>query len=98
MSLLASLKPGGRGGSRRARENRIPGTVRLAAGERERSLSGDAAESGRQKRYWLWLDIAMTGLWVALLLSVVAYAVIEGETAMAQLDGLDLVAARSTSR
>jgi hypothetical protein len=39
----------------------------------------------------------ITGLWVALLLSIIAYALIEGEAVMAELDGLDLVAAHSIS-
>jgi len=69
----------------------------LARDAGDRTFSADAGETGRRKSYWLWLDIAMTGLWVALLLSIVAYAVIEGEAALAQLDGLDLVAAHSTT-
>jgi hypothetical protein len=72
----------------------MPPAARDAGGN---SFSTRADEAGGQKRYWLWLDIAMTGLWVALLLSIIAYAVIEGEIAMAQLDGLDLVPAYSTS-
>jgi hypothetical protein len=48
-------------------------------------------------RYWHWLDVAVTVLWVALLLSVVGYAIVEGETALAQLDGLALVATYSLS-
>ncbi len=58
--------------------------------------SEDAATDGR-KRYWFSLDHVVTGLWVALLLSIIAYALIEGEAVMAELDGLDLVAAHSIS-
>jgi|SRR5664279_351267 len=98
LSLLASFKLGGRGGWKRARENRRPQTTRLPEPDvGERTSSMGAAETGGHKRYWLWLDIAMTGLWVGLLLSIVAYAVVEGEAALAQLDGLDLVAAHSTA-
>jgi hypothetical protein len=97
-SLLASFKPGGRHGWKRARENRSAKTMPLLARDvGERAFSTGAAETGRHKRYWLWLDIAMTGLWVVLLLSIVAYAVVEGEAALAQLDELDLVATYSTS-
>jgi hypothetical protein len=58
--------------------------------------SEDAPTDGR-KRYWFSLDHVVTGLWVALLLSIIAYALIEGEAVMAELDGLDLVAAHSIS-
>jgi hypothetical protein len=98
LSLLASLKPGARDGGNRAPKNPGPGaTRRLTRDAGDRTFSADAGETGRHKSYWLWLDIAMTGLWVALLLSIVAYAVVEGEAALAQLDGLDLVAAHSTA-
>jgi hypothetical protein len=63
----------------------------------ERIASSEDAPTGRGKRYWLWLDIAITGLWVALLLSIIAYALVQGEAALAQLDVLDLVAAYSLS-
>jgi len=52
---------------------------------------------GEGKRYWLWLDNAITGLWVALLLAIIAYALVGGEAVLAQLDGLDLIAAYSVS-
>jgi hypothetical protein len=63
----------------------------------ERSAATEDAPSGKREGYWLWLDIAVTGLWVALLLSIIAYALVEGEAVLAQLDGLDLVAAYSSS-
>jgi hypothetical protein len=98
LSLLASFKPGGRAGWKRAREKRGPGAMPTAARDSNgRSFPTRADEAGARKRYWHLLDIALTGLWVTLLLSIVAYAVIEGEMAMAQLDGLDLGAAHSTS-
>jgi hypothetical protein len=97
-SLLASFKLGGRGGWRRAREKHGLEAMRLPVRDAsERKSTTDAAEISGHKRYWLLLDYAMTGLWIALLLSIVAYAVVEGEGALAQLDGLDLVAAYSTS-
>ena len=63
----------------------------------ERIASTDDAQTRRHKRYWHSLDHVITGLWVALLLSIIAYALIEGEAVMAELDGLDLVAAHSIS-
>ncbi len=63
----------------------------------ERLASTDDAPTRRHKRYWHSLDHVITGLWVALLLSIIAYALIEGEAVMAELDGLDLVAAHATS-
>ena len=63
----------------------------------ERIASTDDAPTRRRKRYWHSLDHVLTGLWVALLLSIIAYALIEGEAVMAELDWLDLVAAHATS-
>lgn len=98
-SLLASIKSGTRGVWRRARENLGSEAGQAAARDADaQKRSAGAREAGRHRRYWLWLDVAMTSLWVALLLSIVAYAVVEGETAMAQLDGLDLVATYPISR
>jgi hypothetical protein len=62
-----------------------------------RIAGSEDAPTGRRKRYWFSLDHVVTGLWVALLLSIIAYALIEGEAVMAELDGLDLVAAHSMS-
>ena len=64
---------------------------------RERTAWSEDASTDSRKRYWLSLDHVVTGLWVALLLSIIAYALIEGEAVMAELDGLDLVAAHSIS-
>jgi hypothetical protein len=63
----------------------------------ERIALTDDAPTDRRKRYWFSLDHVVTGLWVALLLSIIAYALIEGEAVMAELDGLDLVSAHSIS-
>jgi hypothetical protein len=97
-SLLASFKRGHRSGRRRALQKSaseaIPKQIRDPG---ERIAAAEDAPAGERKRYWLWLDIAITGLWVALLLSIIAYALVEGEAVLAQLDGLDLVAAYSMS-
>jgi len=61
----------------------------------ERIVATADAPAGDRKRYWLWLDNAITGLWVALLLAIIGCALIGGEAVLAQLDGLDLVAAYS---
>ena len=63
----------------------------------ERIVATEDPATGERKRYWLWLDNAITGLWVALLLAIIAYALVEGEAVLAQLDGLDLVATYSLS-
>jgi hypothetical protein len=63
----------------------------------ERIVATEDAPVCEGKRYWLWLDNAITGLWVALLLAIIAYALVGGEAVLAQLDGLDLVAAYSLS-
>jgi hypothetical protein len=59
------------------------------------ALAEAHADESSHKRRWLWLDHAVVALWIMVLLSIVAYAVIEGETVMAALDGLDLVATYS---
>ena len=63
----------------------------------ERIAAPGDAQTGERTRYWLWLDNTITGLWVALLLAIIAYALVDGEGVLAQLDGLDLVAAYSLS-
>ena len=63
----------------------------------ERMAGSEDAPTAGRKRYWFSLDHVITALWVALLLSIIACALIEGETVMAELDGLDLVAAHSIS-
>jgi hypothetical protein len=98
-SLLALFKRGHRGGRTRTLQEFGSELIRQQTcdpGERIAS-SEDAAPTERRKRYWFSLDHVITGLWVALLLSVIAYALIEGEAVMAELDGLDLVAAHSIS-
>jgi hypothetical protein len=85
-SLLASFTRGHRGGRGHA--------LQKSACEARRQQPRDP---GERNRYWLWLDNAITGLWVALLLSIIAYALVEGEAVLARLDGLDLVRVYSLS-
>jgi hypothetical protein len=94
LSLLASLKRGYSGERRRVHQN-------VAGGETPRQTSdADArialtAEVPTGTRFRLLLGDFITTLWVVLLLSIVAYALIDGEAVLAELDGLDLVAAYS---
>lgn len=103
MSLLASFKPG-RSGWRSARGKQdfsASNAVEQQASRANTPLSSpeddqaDQADTG--KSHWRWLDRAIVALWIAMLLSIIAYALIGGEVVMAQLDGLDLVAAYSLS-
>jgi len=93
-SLLASLKRGYRGEGRGVRQN-------VAGGETPRQTSGADARIGSTAevppgtRVRLLLSDFMTTLWVILLLSIVAYALVDGEAVLAELDGLNLVAAHS---
>ena len=97
-SLFASLKRGHRGRRRLALQKNTSEVIRQQTRDPgERIVATKDAQGGEGKRYWLWLDNAITGLWVALLLAIIAYALVEGEAVLAQLDGLDLVAAHSLS-
>ncbi|HWZ72720.1 MAG TPA: hypothetical protein VN326_14775 [Casimicrobiaceae bacterium] len=97
-SLLASFKRGLRDGRRRALQKSVSDAMRQQTCDLgERIAATEDAPTGKRKRYWFWLDKAITGLWVALLLSIIAYALVEGEAVLARLDGLALVAAYSLS-
>ena len=98
LSLLTSFKRGHRGGGRRALQESLSETIRQQTRDPdERIAATENAPADKRKQYWLWLDDAVTGLWVALLLSIIAYALVEGEAVLARLDGLDLVATYSLS-
>jgi hypothetical protein len=98
LSLLTSFKRGHRGGGRRALQKSASEVIRQQTRDPgERTAATENAPADKRQRYWRWLDNAVTGLWVALLLSIIAYALVEGEAALARLDGLDLVATYSLS-
>jgi len=98
LSLLASFKRGYRGGRRRALQEGASEAMRQQTRDPgERTAATGNAPADKRTQYWRWLDNAVTGLWVALLLSIIAYAVVEGEAVLARLDGLDLVATYSLS-
>ena len=95
-SLFASLKRGHRGRRHVALQKSTSEVMRQQTRDPgERIVATADAPAGDRKRYWLWLDNAITGLWVALLLAIIGCALIGGEAVLAQLDGLDLVAAYS---
>ena len=97
-SLIASFKRVHRGRRHRALQKSASEVMRQQTREPgERIAATGDAPSANRKRYGLWLDNAVTGLWVALLLSIIAYALVEGEAVLARLDGLDLVATYSLS-
>jgi hypothetical protein len=97
-SLLASVTRGHRGGGSHALQKNVCEARRQRPRDRGQQIAAtDDAPAGKRNRYWLWLDNAITGLWVALLLSIIAYALVEGEAVLARLDGLDLVRVYSLS-
>jgi hypothetical protein len=97
-SLFASLKRAHSGQRHLALQKSTSEVIRQQTRDPgERIVAPEDAPSGERERYWHWLDNAITGLWVALLLAIIAYALVDGEAVLAQLDGLDLVAAYSLS-
>jgi hypothetical protein len=98
LSLFASLKRGHRGRRHLALQKGTSKPLRHQTRDPgERIVAPGDAQTGERTRYWLWLDNTITGLWVAFLLAIIAYALVDGEGVLAQLDGLDLVAAYSLS-
>ena len=94
LSLLASIKRGHRGEGRRVH----PSSACEASARQTPEANGGIAPSAPPPsgmRFRLRLHDAVTALWAILLLSIVAYTLIEGEAALADLDGLDLIAAHS---
>jgi hypothetical protein len=96
LSPLASLKRGRRGEGCGAHQNGECEDIRRRTQDADGPFASSAdAPTGIGPRFRLRLDDAITALWVLLLLSIVAYALVEGEAVLAELDGLDLVAAYS---
>ena len=93
LSLLASSRMGRGGEWRRTREKVEP---MLKGATKPRYPGGEAspaAPSGgaERRRHFAWLARTLTLLWVATLLFIVGYAAVKGESALADLDQLDLV-------
>lgn len=96
LSLLASFRMGRGGEWRRTREKlgRLAVTSPRKSSRRpngEESTAAPACGPGR-KRQLMWLNRAVTVLWIVSLLFIVGYATVKGELALADLDELDLVA------
>jgi len=93
ISLLASFKIGRGSGWTRARQRLARGTRYRArqahAPIRRRSASTRASVEGI-KRYRDRLRELMVALWIALLLSIVGYAAVDGEAGMAQLETIGI--------
>ena len=97
-SLRTWFRPGRRAHWQRVQRKRGPDAAPDCPRDSiEHSIPPDVIEADARRRYWHWFDVVLTILWVALLLFIVTYAVVKGETALAQLDGLALVAAYSLS-
>jgi hypothetical protein len=100
LSLLASYKIGRGGGWYRARQRaaRIaacaPQKLRDSSGRSSSPAPGPMREAKRRR---LSLHVIVAGLWIALSLLLVGYATLRGEIALAELDGLDLVATYSSA-
>ena len=97
ISLLASFKIGRGGGWTRARQKLARSTLYRTRQTRAPTRKRSASTPGEIRRYRDRLRVLIVALWIALLLSILGYAAVEGEAGMAQLDGLDLVAAYSLS-
>jgi hypothetical protein len=89
ISLLASFKIGRGGGWTRARQRLARSTNRIRrarAPPRKRS----ASTPGEIRRYRDRLRVLIVALWIALLLSMLGYAAVEGEAGLAQLDDIGI--------
>ena len=98
LSLLASYKVGRGGGLRRARQRVARFAVSSLLKTRDsgsKTSSPGPGPTHEAKRRRFRLHVIVAGLWIALSLMVVGYATIRGELALAELDGLDLVATYS---
>lgn len=91
LSLLALYKIGRGSGWHRARPRVAEGrNARCSSRDSSRGSSPQPGPASESKR--LRLHAIVVGLWIALSLALLSYATIEGERALADLDGLDLVA------
>jgi hypothetical protein len=88
ISLLASFKIGRGGGWARARQRLARSTLNRTRRPRARKRS--ASTPGEIRRYRDRLRVLVVALWIALLLSIVGYAAVEGEAGMAQLDDIGI--------
>jgi hypothetical protein len=98
LALLASYKIGRGGGWSRARQRvartafGVPQKPRDSGGRSSSPTPGPMREA-RRRRFSVHVIVA--GMWFALSLLLIGYATLRGEIALAELDGLDLVATYS---
>jgi hypothetical protein len=93
ISLLASFKIGRGSGWIRARQRLARGTryrTRQARAQIRRGSASTRAPVEGIKRYRDRLRELMVALWIALLLSIVGYAAVDGEAGMAQLETIGI--------
>ena len=93
ISLLASFKIGRGGGWTRARQRLARSTryrTRQAHAQIRKGSASTRARVGGIKRYRDRLRALIVALWIALLLSIVGYAAVDGEAGMAQLETLGI--------
>ena len=90
ISLLASFKIGRGGGWARARQRLARSTLNRTRRTRAPARKRSAFIPGEIRRYRDRLRVLVVALWIALLLSIVGYAAVEGEAGMAQLDDIGI--------
>jgi len=93
ISLLASFKIGRGGGWTRARQRLARSTrdrARQARAQIRRGSAPNRAPVERIRRHRDRLRALFVALWIALLLSIVAYAAVDGEAGMAQLETIGI--------
>jgi len=90
ISLLASFKIGRGGGWTRARQRLARSTLHRTRQTRAIDRKRSASTPREIRRYRDWLRVLIVALWIAILLSIVGYAALEGEAGMAQLDDIGI--------
>ena len=90
ISLLASFKIGRGGGWTRARQKLARSTLYRTRQTRAPTRKRSASTPGEIRRYRDRLRVLIVALWIALLLSILGYAAVEGEAGMAQLDDIGI--------
>jgi hypothetical protein len=90
ISLLASFKIGRGGGWTRARQRLARGALNRTRQTHAPPRKRSASTPGEIRRYRDRLRVLIIAVWIALLLSIVGYAAVEGEAGMAQLDDMGI--------
>ena len=91
LSLLASFKIGRGSGWTRARQRLARSTCfRTRRAQTRRASASVPVPFERSRRYRDRLSALIVALWIALLLSIVGYAAIDGEAGMAQLETIGI--------